>query len=812
MSKVFIPASIKDKATRDTFIAIIKNLGDGNKPTVSDYDPTATTVGTPGQLIYSEATNSIWMFVSNTWVKILGTNGLNNSTVFLYNKSTASSLSKTFSGNFTYTFSTGALTGGTLNGWSTNIPSLSPGENLFISLATASANTATDTVPASEFSTPEVFSIGAIDGANTAIVYLYQVTSSASAPAAPSGTFTYTFANTSLSGGTLNSWSQTTPTVGQGQYLWTISASAFAIGATDTIAASEFTSPTTLSVPAPQGFTGDTVIKGKVYYGNLQSSSPSAPNAASWNLATSSFIGLTSNWSENQPPINATDTNLREWSSFYNVTIDGATNSQTISFTTPSGAIQVTADIESDNFSAGSAGWRLQRNTGNAEFGAAAIRGTLTANQIGVGTITANKLDVNDVISEIITSESIATIELDASKITTGSLSADRINVDSTLDLDNSGAGIIGGRDARTDYTSTHGGFYLGREERSNGDLGFEVSHTSINPTSTALEGIIHSDQEGLKIFNPEFSLGGTASGGLTEYTTSQTVNLSINETITVNVVGGGGAGGNGSYGPQGTTSARSPSGGTTTVVFRLGSSTGTIIKTITATGGLGGRLGFNGGKGGTPGESSPYNSGVGGAGAGEEGQGGDASSANHGAGGGGGGGRDTTFGSDGDGGSGGEAGSIVTETFSTGSSTQDIYAIITVGTGGVATNISGTRTLGGDGAVGVVAINSLLGGINKVTLGNLDGYYENLIGSYSTGTWYQNTTGVGQWIHTEVNGAHNTFYINSSMSTSGADFRSIPAPGYHQGTWYVPAGWYWQSSNGSVNTGYAYRSWRLTH
>ncbi len=125
MSKVFVPASIKDKAIRDTFLSIIKNVGDGSKPTISQYDPTISTPGSVGQLIYSEATNSIWMFVNSAWVKIIGSNGLNNATVFLYNKSTASSLSKTFSGDFTYTFATGALTGGTLNGWSTTPPSLS---------------------------------------------------------------------------------------------------------------------------------------------------------------------------------------------------------------------------------------------------------------------------------------------------------------------------------------------------------------------------------------------------------------------------------------------------------------------------------------------------------------------------------------------------------------------------------------------------------------------------------------------------------------------------------------------------------------
>jgi hypothetical protein len=397
MTKVFIPAGIKDKSIRDTFLAIVKELGGGNKPTVSEYDPDSNTVGAPGQLIYSEASNSIWMFVANDWVKILGTNGLSNVTVFLYKKSTASTLSKTFSGTFTYTFATKVLSGGTTDGWSTTIPSLAAGEKLFVSLATASANTATDTIPAAEFSTPEVFSIAALDGANTALVYLYQVTSSASAPSAPSGTFTYTFATTALSGGTLGSWSQTAPAVGQGQYLWTISASAFAIGTTDTIAASEFTSPTTLSVPAPTGFTGDTVATGKVYFGTLQNSSPSTPNATSYNFTTGTFIGLTSNWSLNQPPVTATNTSLKEWSSYFTVTRNGATNAQNISFTQAVGAIQFADDIESDNFAAGSAGWRLQRDTGNAEFGSAAIRGTLTAAQIGAGTINATKLTSNTI-------------------------------------------------------------------------------------------------------------------------------------------------------------------------------------------------------------------------------------------------------------------------------------------------------------------------------------------------------------------------------------------------------------------------------
>jgi len=439
MSKVFVPASIKDKAIRDTFLSIIKNVGDGSKPTVSQYDPTSSTPGSVGQLIYSEATNSIWMFVNSAWVKIIGSNGLNNATVFLYNKSTASSLSKTFSGDFTYTFATGALTGGTLNGWSTTPPSLSAGENLFVSLATASANATTDTIPTSEFSVPEIFSIAGLDGANTALITLYQVTNSNSAPSDPTGTFTYTFDTQALTGGNLNGWSTSAPTVSQGQYSWIITASAFSSSNTDTIAASEFTSASRVGVPAAagaDGATGDTIITGKVYYGNLQSSSPSTPNATSWNINTSTFVGLTSNWSQNQPPVNVTDTSLREWSSFFTVTIDGSNNSQTISFTTPSGAIQVTDDIESDNYVAGTSGWQIQRDTGNAEFGAAAIRGQLTGGQIAANAITADKINVSslDAISANLGSITVGSANIGNLAVQNINLAGDAVSTAKILD------------------------------------------------------------------------------------------------------------------------------------------------------------------------------------------------------------------------------------------------------------------------------------------------------------------------------------------------------------------------------------------
>lgn len=152
-------------------------------------------------------------------------------------------------------------------------------------------------------------------------------------------------------------------------------------------------SGTTLADPAAgeqgeTGATGDTVVTGRVYYQVLQSGQPSAPTATSYSVSTASFTGLTTDWALTQPQVDITDTTLKEWSSAFTVTIDGSDSTQTIVFTTPTGAVQVADDLESDNYVADTSGWKIERDTGFAEFGSAAIRGTLTANQIQIDNVT----------------------------------------------------------------------------------------------------------------------------------------------------------------------------------------------------------------------------------------------------------------------------------------------------------------------------------------------------------------------------------------------------------------------------------------
>jgi len=197
-----------------------------------------------------------------------GTNGLNRFTIALYRSSTSGTTAPTaFTGDFTYTFSTNSLTGGTFNGWTTSAPAITNGEYLWVRYAVASSTTDQDIIPASEFSTAVVQSIGGTNGTNglnTFTIALYRSsTSGTTAPTAFTGDFTYTFSTNSLTGGTLNSWSRTAPGIGKGEYLWVRYAVASSTTDQDTIAASEFSTAVVHSVGGIDGTTAT------VYYLSL---------------------------------------------------------------------------------------------------------------------------------------------------------------------------------------------------------------------------------------------------------------------------------------------------------------------------------------------------------------------------------------------------------------------------------------------------------------------------------------------------------------------------------------------------------------
>ena len=194
--------------------------------------------------------STYWERLSDAVTGTPGPSGTSNVVVFLYQRGATSPAAP--SGTFTYTYGTGALSGGTLNGWSQSIPA-ADGNPLWVIAATASANTSTDTIAAAEFSSP-VIKDGA--GLNAATIFLYQ--RAASTPSVPGSTLTYTF-STAILTGTLGSWSTTAP-AHDGNPLYLITATAVGAGATDTIATGEWSTP---RIIASNGTDGNDAIDGE---------------------------------------------------------------------------------------------------------------------------------------------------------------------------------------------------------------------------------------------------------------------------------------------------------------------------------------------------------------------------------------------------------------------------------------------------------------------------------------------------------------------------------------------------------------------
>jgi len=299
-----------------------------------------------------------------------GTAGLNSATVYLYNKNTTTTPPALFSGTFTYTFTSGVLSGGTLNGWSQTPPAIAAGEFLFLSLATASSTAATDSIPTAEFSTPQVISgtgTNGTNGANTAIVSLFNSnTSAVTPPTSPSGTFTYTFATAVLSGGTLNGWSQSAPTLTTGQYLWQKQATAFSSAATDTITAGEFSGAVVVGGVGTDGSAGNSFRI--AYY--TQSQSLSAPSVSPNPTTGSTSFPTSVAWA-------GTITTPAAGQSLWAIDGTYVPLANQTTWSAPYLTQGFPTTIQSDNYVLNTSGWQIQRNTGDAYFNNGNFRGNI---------------------------------------------------------------------------------------------------------------------------------------------------------------------------------------------------------------------------------------------------------------------------------------------------------------------------------------------------------------------------------------------------------------------------------------------------
>lgn len=258
----------------------------GDSPTTA---PTGSWSNSPvtveqGKYLWTKTTysnSSVAYTVSRQGVD--GAKGLNVATAYLYQRS-ASAPSKP-SSDLTYTFSTGKLSG-TLGNWSQAIPS---GTNpCYVTIATASTTTATDTIPSSEWTAPvQLVANGTngtngIDGYNQATVFLYQRKSSV--PSKPASAVTFNFSTGKLSSLPAG-WTQTIPTA-NGNPCYVTTASAISQTSTAQILASAWSDVSKLAEDGQDGQNGAkgddgvgiSTVKAQYYL----SSSKTAQSGGSW--------------------------------------------------------------------------------------------------------------------------------------------------------------------------------------------------------------------------------------------------------------------------------------------------------------------------------------------------------------------------------------------------------------------------------------------------------------------------------------------------------------------------------------------------
>ena len=726
-----------------------------------------------------------------------GPAGLNNATVLLHNKNSSSSAPSLFSGTFTYTFSTGALSGGSLNGWTQTAPSLSIGEFLFSSSAIASATTTTDTVASSEFSTPQVTGSSGTNGTNgtngdvSRTLYLYDASINQPSAIANNAGFNSSTGNASNTG----TWTTTVPNVGSGQGLWVASANI-----TRTNNAGSFVGGgwTIYRASGNAGANGPKFATKRLYKSAVAGSQGSAPSATlTW--STGALAGITSGWSLIPNVQQASSTTLVWSSDLFFIDTSGFAGASNATGSTP---------VQSTSFS------------GLVTFSSGDF--TLDGN-----TITA----------------------IDGGNITTNSIKTNQIDIDGNLRLSGSDSGFIAGRVSSSAYNTD--GFFVGREIRptiiaagsmsvgveyriyavgssqftSTGassntvgtvfrntqgvlsgsgqvqEIGFEVSHTSVD---SQIHGIIHAEDTGLQILNPTLISGGSASGGTSTISTVTSVNSGdAGASITITAYGGGGAGGFGrDDGYLDQSISLNNSGGTTTAQVWAGvpgaSGSVQIGSSISAAGGLGGRNALLGTPwSGAVGQASEF--GGAGSGAPSQRQSGSAATGFSSGGGGAGGDQDQILDSSGGAGMGGLAGQKVTQVFDTSSyiGLKQIYVKVTAIGAGATPTLTGNGTgngdfIGGAGGAGAVQFSSILGGTQQYTVGDIalgSGRWRQIAnGTYNTTAHYQNLKGTAMFI------SYTNFSGGMQMST-GVNINSYVEVNFNDGdsdndgrsVWMIP-------------------------
>ena len=234
----------------------------------------------------------------------VGASGKNIAQVYAYKRVSPAPTDNP--GNVEYSFSPTAtiVSPVTLaNNWSKTIPS---GTNpLYVTIATALSDTPTDQILSTEWSSPVLLTQNGLDGLNSATVFLYQRTTTSTAPAVGTtpATATYTFSSGVVTNEP-SGWSSTIPISG-GDYLWAIQATAAQNSPTDTIGIGEWASPARLiSQNGTPGVSGNNITQ--VYaYKRVSSAPTDNPGNVEYSFSPTpsitSPVTLSNGWSKTIP-------------------------------------------------------------------------------------------------------------------------------------------------------------------------------------------------------------------------------------------------------------------------------------------------------------------------------------------------------------------------------------------------------------------------------------------------------------------------------------------------------------------------------
>lgn len=219
-----------------------------------------------------------------------GVAGINSATVYLYKRSSSAPSKPTT--DSIYTFSSKTLTGNDIGTgkWERVIPDGTL--PVYVITATASSNAQTDTIPASEWSTPVVLAKNGVDGLkgySTAVVYLYR--RSATVPTKDwTESLVYNFSEKSLTTVPTN-WSKTIPSGTNPLYI--TMATAFSNQDTVSLPVSVWTTPVLFVQNGTNGVNGYNNAIVYLYKRALESSAPASgpTSSCTYNFSTKTITG-----------------------------------------------------------------------------------------------------------------------------------------------------------------------------------------------------------------------------------------------------------------------------------------------------------------------------------------------------------------------------------------------------------------------------------------------------------------------------------------------------------------------------------------